>query len=139
MSKKLGLIESKCLQYIGNGVAWLMFGLVSAFDNFVCDILAIVCLLCGITAIIFSFLSKEKDDEMSKHNMMKAKSRAMDLLKIIICVVIFVNGMIGTLHTFIPAIKESISVNLRIIIPIILGIVEIMIGYLFLKYEREGE
>ena len=139
MKKKLGLIESKCLLYIGNGIAWLMFGVLSIFDNVVCEIIATICLLCGITSIILGMSSKEKDDEMSKHNMMKAKATAMDFLKIIICFVLVFNALQGLVHSFFPTVKETISIVIRTVIPMILGIAEIMIGWLFIKYERDGE
>ena len=139
MKKKLGLIESKCLLYIGNGIAWLMFGAFSIFDNVICEIIASACLLFGMTSIVLGMSSKEKDDEMSKHNLIKAKATAMDLLKIIICLVLVINAVLGMLHIFFPTVKESISISLRPVIPMILGVTEIMIGWLFIKYERDGE
>lgn len=44
-----------------------MFELFSIFDNAVCEIIATVCLLCGIKSIILGMSSKGKDDEMSKY------------------------------------------------------------------------
>ena len=139
MNKELGLVESKCLLYIGNGIAWLLFGIFSIFDNAICDIMGSICLFCGCSAIIISNSSKEKDDEMSKHNLLKAKAVAMDLLKIIICFVLLISGVLGILHIFLPEMKDSVKVGLSTTIPMILGIAEIMTGCLFLKYERDGE
>ena len=139
MTKKIGLIESKILLYIGNGSAWLLFGIFSIFDNAICDIMGSICLFCGCSSIIISNSSKEKDDEMSKHNMMKAKATAMDLLKIIIAFVLVIDAVIGVLHIFFSEIGDSVKVGLSTTIPMILGITEIMTGCLFLKYERDGE
>ena len=139
MAKKIGLIESKILLYIGNGSAWLAYGVLSFFDNIVCTVLSTAFLLCGIASLLLGMSSQEKDDEMSKHNMMKAKATAMDLLKIIICLVLVFNAMLGLLHIFFPTFKETISIGLRTVIPMILGIAEIMVGWFFIKYERDGE
>lgn len=67
MKRKIGLIESKWLLYIGSAITWFMFELFSIFDNAVCEIIATVCLLCGIKSIILGMSSKGKDDEMSKY------------------------------------------------------------------------
>ena len=139
MNKKIGLIESRILVYIGNGSAWLAYGVLSLFDNIVCEILASIFLLLGIVSTLMGMSSKEKDDEMSKYNMMKAKATAMDLLKIIICLVLVFDALLGVLYIFSTTVKETISIGLRTVIPMIIGITEIMVGWLFIKYERDGE
>lgn len=139
MNKKIGLIESKTLLYVGNGTAWLAYGVFSLFDNTVCKILSIVFLLCGITSLILGMTSREKDDEMSKHNLLKAKATTMDLTKISILFVLMINTVLGLLHTFFPSLNETIFVSIKTVVPMIIGILEIVTGVLFLKYERDGE
>lgn len=139
MSKKIGLIESRILVYIGNGSAWLAYGVLSLFDNIVCVILSIVFLLFGITSLILGVSSKEKDDEMSKHNLLLAKATTIDWLKVIILVVLVLNSMLGLLHTIFPSLNETIFIGIKTIVPTIIGVSEIMTGLLFLKYQRDGE
>lgn len=139
MSKKIGLIESKILVYIGNGSAWLAYGVLSLFDNMVCVILSTVFLLCGLASLLLGMSSKEKDDEMSNHNLLKAKARTMDNLKIIVLVILMFISVIGLLHMIFPLINENIFVSLKTVVSTIIGVSEIMIGVLFLKYERDGE
>lgn len=139
MNKKIGLIESRILVYIGNGSAWLAYGVLSLFDNIVCGILSTVFLLFGITSLLLGMSSKEKDDEMSKHNLLKAKAHTMDLLKIIILAILVINSVLALLHTIIPSLNENIFVSIKTVVPMIIGASEIMTGSLFLKYERDGD
>ena len=139
MNKKIGLIESKILVYIVNGSAWLAYGVLSLFDNIVCVILSTVFLLCGIVSLLLGMSSQEKDDGMSKHNLLKAKATTMDWLKIIILVVLMINSVLGLLHTIFPSLNESLFVSIKTVVPMIIGVSEIMTGSLFLKYERDGE
>lgn len=139
MNKKIGLIESRILTYIGNGSAWLAYGVLSLFDNIVCVILSTVFLLCGIVSLILGMSSQEKDDEMSKHNLLKAKATTMDWLKIIILVVLMLNSVLGLLHTIFPSLNEAVFVSIKTVVPMIIGVSEIMTGSLFLKYERDGD
>lgn len=131
MIKKIGLIESKISIYIGNGSAWTMFGVLSLFDNIVCTSLSIFFLLCGIVALILGMLSKEADDEMSIHNLMMAKSTTMDCFRIIILAVLTIASIFALFNVNLLSIKT--------VIPVVYGVSEIMIGALFLKYERDGE
>lgn len=108
--------------------------------NPVCSILAsTVLLICVIMSIKSRSYAKEPDDEMSEYNLMKAKATTMDWLKIIICVILLLLAIVGLLHEFFPVIKENLNISLGLIVPLILGITEIAIGFLFVKYEKDGE
>ena len=133
MKRKIGLIESKILVYIGNGSSWLAYGVLSLFDNVVCSILSVVFLLCGISSLCLGMSSKEKDDEMSNYNLLKAKANAMDYFKIIVLVVLILVSGIGLLAMIFPSINETIYINIKTVVSMIIGISEIMIGALFLK------
>ena len=135
----MGLIESRILVYIGNGSAWLAYGVLSLFDNIMCEILASLFLSLGIVSILMGMSSKEKDDEMSEYNMMKAKAVAMDLLKIIILLVLVFDSIIGLLHSIFPSLNETIFISIKAVLPMIIGVLEIMVGCLFLKYQKDGE
>lgn len=139
MSRKISLIESRILMYIGNGIAWFVYGVLSFFNNVVCDILSAVFLVVGIIVLILGMSSKEKDDEMSRHNLLKAKANTMDLLKIIILIVLSISSAIGIMRTLFPSLNEIVFLSIKTVVPLIIGGSEIMTGSLFLKYERDGD
>lgn len=140
MKKEFNLVTSKCLAYVVNGVGWLVYAFLLIFDNPVCLILASVALLICVTISIKSRrYATESDDEMSKYNLMKAKATTMDWLKIIMCVILLLFVIVGLLHEFFPVIKETFHISLGLLVPLILGITEIAIGFLFVKYEKDGE
>ena len=140
MKKEMNLVTSICFAYVFNGLGWLAYTLLSIFDNPVCSIIAsLVLFICIVMSITSRFFSTEDDDEMSEYNLMKAKATTMDWLKIIICVILLLFMVLGLLHTFIPAIKENIKISLALITPLLLGITDISIGLLFVKYEKDGE
>lgn len=140
MKKEFNLVTSKCLAYVVNGVGWLVYAFLLIFDNPVCLILASVALLICVTISIKSRrYATESDDEMSKYNLMKAKATTMDWLKIIMCVILLLFAIVGLLHEFFPVIKETFNISLGLLVPLILGITEIAIGFLFVKYEKDGE
>ena len=140
MKKELNLVTSKCLTYVVNGVGWLVYAFLSIFNNPVCSILASVTLIiCVIISIKSRSYATEHDDEMSEYNLMKAKATTMDWLKIIICVILLLLTIMGLLHEIFPIIKETFNISLGLIVPLMLGITEIAIGFLFVKYEKDGE
>ena len=140
MKKELNLVTSKCITYVVNGVGWLVYAFLSIFDNPVCSILASVALfICVIISIKSRCYATELDDEMSEYNLMKAKATTMDLLKIIICVILLLLAIVGLLREIFPVINETFKISLGLIVPLILGITEIAIGFLFVKYEKDGE
>lgn len=140
MKKELNLVTSKCLTYVVNGIGWLAYAFLSVFDNPVCSILAsTVLLICVIMSIKSRSFATESDDEMSEYNLMKAKATTVDWLKIIICAILLLLAVVGLLHEFFPVVKENFSISLGLVVPLILGITEIAIGFLFVKYEKDGE
>ena len=76
---------------------------------------------------------------MSEHNMLKAKAKAIDLLRYIILFVLAVDVIVGMLHIFLPIIKLATCFSVVTAVPMIFGVTEIIIGYLFVKYERDGD
>ncbi len=140
MKKKFDLVTSKCIYYGVNGIGWILYAILSIFDNSLCAILASMTLLCCIILSILGLVSsKEPDDEMSKYNMMRAKATAMDWLKIIACIGLVIIALLAVLHKFIPTINATTNISLGLIIPLLFGITELVICILFAKYEKAGE
>ena len=140
MKTELSLIKSKCLTYVLAGIGWLFYGVLSIFDNLVCSLLAsVVLLVCVSMSIKSQNVACEPDDEMSEYDLIKAKAHTMDWLQKIMCIVFLLFSIVGILHEFLPDIQAKLNISLKIIISAILGITEISIGLLFVKYEKDGE
>ena len=63
----------------------------------------------------------------------------VDSFRLIASAILVVLVFMSLLHTLVPAFKGSIEVDLIVIIPLLLGIAQIVIGILFAKYEKDGE
>ena len=76
---------------------------------------------------------------MSSYNLSNAKATAIEWLKIIICSVLLLLSVTELLNEFISPDNIKINIDLRLIASLILSVTEIMIGLLFVKYEKDGE
>ena len=140
MKKKMNLVTSRCVTYLTKGLGWLMYTVVSIFDNPICSLIAsLILLACVIVSITSIFSTNEPDDEMSRYNLMKAKADTLDRLNVIFALILAVVSAIALLHRYIPVVSETINVNLMLIIPLTLGITDTVTGLLFVKYEKDGE
>lgn len=140
MKKEISLVTAKCIYHYVHGVAWVAYAVLTLFNNLICNILAAALLFICIILSSFGLLSSnEPDDEMSRYNMMKAKARAMDFLKIVICIALIIIALLGVLDDFIPFLSANIHISLSFAVALALGVPDIIIGYLFAKYEKAGE
>lgn len=140
MNKGLNLVTSKYISYLTNGIGWLLYGILSIFKNPIFTIAScIVLLICVIWSIISLVISTEPEDEMSKYNLMKAKAATTDRLKLILCIILLFITVAKISIKSIPFINDHITVGIALVIPLLLGVTEIMTGLLFVKYEKDGE
>lgn len=140
MKKEISLVASKCITYVANGIGWLAFVVLSMVDNLVCSTLAAaILLICVVFSMKGRRATKEADDEMSEYNLIRAKATAMEWFRKIICIILLIFAIGGLLHELFPISIENINVSLGILVPITLGLTEITIGLLFVKYEKAGE
>jgi uncharacterized membrane protein len=112
------------------GLTWICIGVIRIFQsNIILDLISIVIIILGIVAQLISYFVKtQKEDEMSDNNEYKSKSTVYELLVIIISLCIGVS-----------TVKGIWTINLGIIIPILLGMVNLLEFILFNYYEKIGD
>ena len=69
------------------GCTWIGSGVFGIFDNLVCDILHIICLLSAIIVmVVLTRVDLEEDDEMAEYNYTKANAKTTRYMHIVFCV-----------------------------------------------------
>ena len=141
MNKKkiLSVTDQMNLFCFYSGIAWLIGGIVLFFDGIIFTIIEILAMLAiCITHIVVMKAKKEKQDELSIKNYHIARSHALSIMHVIYMVILIALQIITT----IPA-NATLSLEIKdMLIPaffISLGIEYIIVGFLFRKYERDGE
>ncbi|MFW2490374.1 hypothetical protein ACN077_17695 [Clostridium chromiireducens] len=111
------------------GIVWIIVGATKFFEMniYLKLILALILFTASILVFIPYFVKSEKEDEMSKLNQNKAKSIICDLLTLGI--------MICSLVAF---YKDGWMVDLKLVLPFIMGSVLLSNYLLFIFYERVG-
>jgi len=137
--KILSVTDQMNLFCFYSGIAWLIGGIVLFFDGIIFTIIEILAMLAiCITHIVVMKAKKEQQDELSIKNYHTARSHALSIMHVIYMVILIVLQVITT----IPA-NSAISIEIKdMLIPaffISLGIEYIIVGFLFRKYERDGE
>lgn len=129
MKRELTLREKSMFDNGLFGLIWIGMGIVQLFKpNKTLLILASAILLVGTTSIFIPYLIKsEPDDEMSEYNKIKARSTAYRILSLGISVL-----------TLVAIVKIEWIVNLRIILPFVLGGVNVFEFIFFIFYEKAG-
>lgn len=129
MNKSMSLRQKVLLSDGLMGCVWIglcaikFWGLVNSIKNIVLGIVLIVI----IVSVVSMYCKSDKEDEMSKLNMMKAESGTYKLLR---CIMV-----IALLFTF---GNENITLDSNIIFPILFGITLIIKAILFIYYEKHG-
>ncbi|WP_160674118.1 hypothetical protein [Clostridium sp. C8-1-8] len=129
MNKVLTVKEKATLSNGFLGLIWIVIGFLQVFKpNKIVTLLAIVFFLLGIISILLSiFVKTEQDDERSRHNKDRAKSDIYDILilAILIC-------------TLLVSFKGTWNIDLKRIMPFLLGGINIIQYILFIVYEKAG-
>lgn len=133
MKKEISLVLVNFLDSVVVGTAWIGFGISGFFDNKMSSIIGAILLLTASAAIFFSIFAKTQgSDEMSRFHLIKARAAT---LKIFLLIILFVYLVIYILK----ALSIPFSLSLLEFVPFILGIINILSGALFIKYERNGD
>lgn len=128
--------QIKLLKVVG-GIAWIITGIFSCFENIVCSVIQLLAVIVSMMSIIrVSVAQKEYPDEMADENLCKAKAQTLDIMHIIFMVVSIVVIMailiLGT---------ENITLSWSKVIPGIffftIGIEDLSVGIIFQKLESE--
>lgn len=112
------------------GITWIALGFIQVFNfNKIVDlIIGIVCVIASILMFAPYFIKSEPEDEMAELNKIKAKSTVYNLLllSIVIC------GLIAV-------IKQKWIVDLRLVMPFLMGGVTFLEFVFFFLYEKVGD
>lgn len=125
--KELSLTQHYTVQYIMNGVFWLLYSIFDLPDNKPLNIIGACFLTLGcICSLITLFKKYEPDDEMSLEHIQHAKAISFD----IIMSGIMVLGIIAITVKSMPTFEQLYG--------FIFAASQILPGLLFLHYEKEG-
>jgi len=112
------------------GIIWIVAGITKFLELniFLKLILDLVLLAASISVFIPYFVKSEKEDEMSELNKKRAKTKVCDFLTlgIMIC-------------TLVTVYKDGWVVDLKLVLPFIIGGVFLMNYILFIIYEKVGD
>ncbi|HAK42750.1 MAG TPA: hypothetical protein DCM59_08690 [Clostridium sp.] len=132
MKRVLTLREKAAFSNGFLGIIWIIMGIVGIMDIFKRNtilnlVVAIFLVVASILVFVPHFIKTEPEDEMSEYNNNKAKSRIYELLSlgILIC-------------TLISILKGIWVIDLKIILPFVLGGVNLLEFILFVVYEKVG-
>ena len=117
------------------GCTWIGSGVFGIFDNLVCDILHIICLLSAIIVmVVLMRVDLEEDDEMAEYNYTKANAKTTRYMHIVYCVCSVLSAVVGGL------LKDA-GIPWHRVIPelffLLMGIQNIITGVIFRKLEAE--
>jgi uncharacterized membrane protein len=129
MKRVLTLREKSMLSNGFFGVVWIVMGFVQIFTiNTILLLIAAIMLLTGSVAIFIPYFVKtESEDEMSKYNKNRAKSGVYDFLSLGI-----------SICTLIAILKGEWVINLKIVLPFVLGGINLLQFIFFVIHEKVG-
>ncbi|BDR76122.1 hypothetical protein [Clostridium tetani] len=129
MKKVLTLREKSMLNNGFFGAVWIGMGFIQVFKaNKILLIIAAIILLVGsVSMFIPYFIKSELEDEMAEYNKNRAKSTVYGFLSLGI-----------SICTLIAIFKGEWVINLKIILPFVLGGVNFLEFIFFVIYEKVG-
>jgi|GEM_PF-5308818 hypothetical protein len=130
MKGEINLREKSLISKGFFGLTWICIGVIRIFQsNIILDLISTVIIILGIVAQLSPYFVKtQKKDEMSYSNEYKSKSTIYELLVIIIALCLCVS-----------TVKGIWTINLGIIIPILLGMINLLEFILFNYFEKIGD
>lgn len=137
---KLNLLKSTYLSYFISGAGWLIFGILSVFDDAVLNFIASVFFFIGVlSGIKIKNSSIENEDEMSEQNLIKAKAATLDILRFVVCFLLIFIIVISLISKIIPKVNEIVDVNITFVFAMIFTFIQFSVGVHFFKFEKDGE
>ncbi|MBU3134389.1 hypothetical protein KPL40_18405 [Clostridium gasigenes] len=129
MRRVLTLREKAILNNGIFGMVWIIMGFVQIFkNNKIFSLLAAGIVVAGSISVFIPYLVKgEQEDEMSEYNKSRAKSRVYGLLLLGI-----------SICTLIAILKGGWMIDLKILLPFVIGGVNLLEFILFVIYEKVG-
>lgn len=117
------------------GCTWIGSGAFGMFDNLVCNILHLLCLVAAVTfMVVLMRADLEEDDEMAEYNYTKANAKTTKVMHIIYCACSVLSIVV------IYLLKDADILWYRVIPEmffLLMGIQNIVTGIIFRKLEAE--
>ena len=127
-SKKLSLLQNYTLRYTITGGFWIIYSTFHLFDSIFANAVAILALIGTILSQLALSLKTEAEDEMSKQHLLKAKSLCLDI----------VYGSL-LIFTILSMFVVDIVVVLKHTYGFFIGAINVIIGLLFVYFEKAGD
>lgn len=131
--KVISVKNQVIVENVGTGIIWLVMGISTFLDNGIATILAAICLVCYLIAMgLVIFSKREKADEMSEKHMNKAKKITLDCI-------MFSTLCFGLVYLILTAGDKTINIDFIHIYYFLISTIQIMIGGIFLFFEKVGD
>ncbi|MEG2412860.1 MAG: hypothetical protein RSA29_14190 [Clostridium sp.] len=127
MKRALTLREKSILVNGGSGIIYIAFAFLQIFatNRFEDGTLYILIMLLGLITVCFK---TEPEDEMAQYNKYRTKAKIYDLIYsgLLIYVLMFLFEGVG-------------MINLKIVLPFLLGVFNLLELIIFVSYEKAGD
>ena len=130
MQKSMNLIKKVLLGDGLMGIVWLGLAAIKIIEltNPLKNIALVGILICVVISAGSMFVKCDKEDEMSKENMLKAESNTYRALRWIMFAALMLDFS-----------NHDLSLNLNKLIPFAFGIILSIKSFSFIYYEKHGE
>lgn len=137
MKKPMRITEQIKLLKVVSGIAWIITGIFSCFENVVCSVIQLLAVIVSMMIVIrVSVAQKEYPDEMADENLCKAKAQTLDIMHII-----FMAASIVAIMAILILGIENIALSWPKVIPGIFffttGVEDLCVGIAFQRLEAE--
>ena len=117
------------------GCTWIGTGVFGMFDNLVCHIIRIICLVAAVTVmVVLMRVDLEEDDEMAEYNYTQANAKTTKYMHIVFCAC----SVLSAVAMF---FLKDLDITWYRVIPelffLLMGIQNIITGVIFRKLEAE--
>ncbi len=134
MSKKnkepMSLSKKYSIRYTLDGAIWLLYAVLNLVPggkllNIFCAMILFIAVICSCVSLL---AKADPEDEMSEHNMRRAKAMTLD---------IFISVFL--IFGIITLLMGGYSMDIRKLYPFVVGVVQLLTGILFVLFERAGD
>lgn len=129
MKRVLTLREKSILINGGSGITYIIFGCIQILQrNRIVDTALVILIVLPMLLEIIAFLLKsEPEDEMAQYNKYRAKATVYELLSFVISFFIFA-----------ALFEGGCMIDIKIVLPFLLGVFNLLELIIFVDYEKVG-
>ncbi len=129
MKRALTLRKKSILTNGGSGIIYIIFGCIQFFQNdrIGDGVLLILIAIPTLLELITVFLKTEPEDEMAQYNKYRTKAKVYELISLGI-----------SIYIFMALFEVGLMINIKIVLPFLLGAFKLLELILFVAYEKVG-